>query len=124
MSDDNAAITDRVARRRHQSRARVAEIERHHRELRERDTHICTCAHRCATHGSYLAGEFVGIGYGPCGWPDCDCDHFTDSGATSTHALNLASPRQRDHPVAHRTCPDCQAAPGEACHWACSSWWS
>ena len=23
-----------------------------------------------------------------------------------------------------RTCPDCQAGPGEPCHWACSSWWT
>ena len=30
----------------------------------------------------------------------------------------------RNPAIGSRTCPDCQAAPGEPCHWACSSRWN
>ena len=123
MSKDRAAVID-IAERRRQSRARVANIERQRRELRERNAHICTCTHRCATHGSYVAGEFVGVGFGPCGWPGCACDRFTDSGAKSYEPITPVPDYGRNPPIEDRTRPDCQAGPGEPCHWACSSWWT
>jgi hypothetical protein len=123
ISDRDAVVID-IGERRRRSRARVATIEEHRRELRERDAHICLCTHRCATHGSYVAGEFVGIGFGPCGWPGCDCDRFTDSGAKSYDPIIPVPDYDREQPIEHRTCPDCHADPGEPCHWACSSWWT
>lgn len=32
-----------------------------------RDNRVCECGHQHVSHGSYVAGEFVGIGNGPCG---------------------------------------------------------
>lgn len=35
--------------------------------MRTRDNALCACGHKSVSHGSYTAGEFVGIGLGPCG---------------------------------------------------------
>jgi hypothetical protein len=113
-----------VAERRRQSHARVATIEARHREMRERDARICTCTHCGASYRCYEDGEFVGIGLGPCGWPGCDCDRFADSGAKSYQPISPVPDYNRDPPIEDRTCLDCQAGPGEPCHWACSSWWT
>jgi hypothetical protein len=106
-------------RRRHPTASyadRIAAMKHH-------DAQVCTCAHRCITHGSYVAGDFVGIGQGPCGWRGCDCEHFAASGAISDTDHGRPG-LHRPQTVKDRTCPDCHAAPGEPCHWACSSWWA
>lgn len=36
--------------------------------LRARDNALCTCGHKCVSHGSYLDGAFIGVGAGPCGF--------------------------------------------------------
>lgn len=42
-----------------------------------RDAAPCTCKHLNASHGSYTADGFAGIGNGPCGFGGCDCTAFT-----------------------------------------------
>jgi hypothetical protein len=91
---------------------------------KQTDAQVCTCGHRCAAHGSYLDGALVGIGQGPCGWPQCSCDHFAASGAHSEEPFVPVPDYSRTPAVEDRTCPDCHAEPGEPCHWACSSWWA
>ena len=121
MNTHPHTVTEPAEHRRHHPTAsyadRIAAMKQH-------DAQVCTCAHRCATHGSYIAGEFVGIGQGPCGWPGCDCDRFAAGGAHSYTPITAAPDYTRPPGVEVGTCPDCRAEPGEPCHWACSSWWA
>lgn len=92
--------------------------------MKDRDPQVCTCGHRCITHGSYIDGQCTGVGQGPCGWPRCECARFAASGAVSTSPLIPVPDYTRANPAKDRTCPDCHAPPGEPCHWVCSTWWS
>ncbi|SOD72872.1 hypothetical protein SAMN05892883_2193 [Jatrophihabitans sp. GAS493] len=95
--------------------------------LRQHDSQVCDCGHRCISHGSYdHRRAFIGVGLGPCGWPRCDCDQFLSSG-TSSDTGNTPVPdydRETSDEQINTICDDCQAPPGEPCHWACSSWWA
>lgn len=42
--------------------------------MRERDNRVCQCGHKCISHGSFVAGEFAGVGMGVCGM--CECGRF------------------------------------------------
>lgn len=105
----------------------AATYERRLALLREHDAQVCTCGHRCITHGSYGQDQtFIGVGLGPCGWPRCECVKFTPSGASSSTGF-VPIPdydREPSESELNSTCDDCHAAPGEHCHWACSSWWA
>lgn len=59
-----------------------------------RDTQVCACGHRCATHGSTEGG----IGTGECGWDVCDCQLFVGTWNYSTEPI-LPTQEERNYAV-------------------------
>ncbi len=116
----------RAQARRGQHQSNSATYERRLALLKAHDAQVCTCGHRCITHGSYDGQRFVGVGLGRCGWPCCDCTKFSASGTSSPTAFEPIPDYDREPTDSqlNSTCHDCQAPPGETCHWACSSWWA
>jgi hypothetical protein len=129
-SDRSPVDIERYRAQRAQARAgdprNLETYQRRMALLKEHDARLCTCGHRCITHGSFDRHGFVGVGLGPCGWPRCDCPQFSPTG-TSTHTALSPRPDYPRAPEAEalaRHCSDCHAPPDELCHWACSSWWT
>lgn len=49
-----------------------------------RDTEVCVCGHRCASHGSSDSG----IGMGGCGLECCGCVRFAGTGSFSIEPIH------------------------------------
>lgn len=57
--------------------------------MRERDNRVCQCGHKCISHGSFIAGDFAGVGMGVCGM--CECGRF-ETVEGYTHGIIAVDP--------------------------------